>query len=94
MGWFIVLLVLVLGVAAFCVWYMRKDLDRAIAFLVKFVVDRITAKVEKLIGSSDVIEEKIKKRALQALDDAETYICDQIDVMRERIKKLEVIKKE
>ena len=95
MGWFIVivLVVMILGAVGFCVWYLRKDINEALALLVKFIGNRIEAKVAKMIGGADAIEEGGKEKILAALDNAKKYLDSTIDGLMGWVSNLDVVKK-
>lgn len=94
MGWIIgiFIVLLVSAVVAFCVWYMRKDINSALSLMAAFWTKRIKKKVKKVIGTADLVEEKAKKEALEALDNLRDEITDEIDRLIAWVSNLNVIK--
>lgn len=95
MGWIIGFFVLlVLSVIVFCVWYMRKDIESALDLMAAFWIKRIKAKVAKIIGKGDAIEEGAKDKALNALTNLKASMDDEFDHLISWVANLNVIKKE
>lgn len=93
MGW-IVLGVVALAGVAFCIWYVRKDIESALSLMTAFWIKRIRAKVAKIIGKADLVEEGAKAKALDAIANAKSRMDDEFDHLMSWVANRNVIKKE